>query len=162
MSEIRYPYLPDDRIIRYVGADHPLMVLAKEFARQHSSDKSMPNTSVLVRDGRVIGIGANGSNYHDQHGCRRVELKCPSGQGYELCEGCHPKNHGEARAVRDAQSRGNETAGVDLYLWGHWWCCQDCWEAMIAAGIRQVYLLEGSEVLFNREHPDNVIGHQFD
>jgi len=26
---------------------------------------------------------------------------------------------------------------------------------MIAAGIRQVYLLEGSEVLFNRETPDN-------
>jgi hypothetical protein len=33
---------------------------------------------------------------------------------------------------------------------------------MIAAGIRDVYLMEGSERLFNKAHPDNVIGRQFE
>jgi deoxycytidylate deaminase len=162
MPEIRYPYLPEGRTILYVKAHHPCMVLAKEYARRHSSDRNMPNASVLVQDGHIVGIGSNSSTYHDQHGCRRVELGCRSGEGYELCEGCHPKSHGEARAIQDAHNLGYATAGTDLYLWGHWWCCKDCWQAMIAAGIRQVYLLEGSEVLFDRERPGNIVGHQFD
>lgn len=51
---------------------------------------------------------------------------------------------------------------TDLYLWGHWWFCEPCWNAMIEAGIRDVYLLENSEVLFNKAHPENIIGRQFE
>jgi hypothetical protein len=32
---------------------------------------------------------------------------------------------------------------------------------MIEAEIGQVTLLEGSERLFNKEHPDNIVGRQF-
>jgi hypothetical protein len=32
---------------------------------------------------------------------------------------------------------------------------------MEKAGIKNVFLLENSEVLFNKEHPDNVVGKQF-
>jgi deoxycytidylate deaminase len=162
MSEVRYPYLPEGRSILYVGPGDLYMILAKEYARHYSSDKKMPNASVIVRDGQIVGIGSNSSTYHDEHGCRRVELKCRSGEGYDLCEGCSPKSHGEARAIQDAFNNDCATAGADLYLWGHWWCCKDCWQAMIAAGIRQVYLLKGSEVLFNRECPGNIVGYQFD
>src|SRR3989344_441935 len=57
---------------------------------------------------------------------------------------------------------GHETIGADLYLWGHWWACQPCWNAIIEAGIENVYLLKDSERLFNKASPDNIIGRQFD
>lgn len=158
---IRYPYLPEGRRFTYVPADDPAMSMAREHARTHSLDKVMPAAVVLVKDGEVIGIGANGSDYHETHPCRRIELGCRSGEGYDLCEGCHPKNHAEPTAIADARARGNATAGATAYMWGHWWCCRDCWEAMEAAGIAGVCLLEGSEILFNKEHPGNIVGRQF-
>jgi deoxycytidylate deaminase len=47
-------------------------------------------------------------------------------------------------------------------MWGHWWCCKPCWDNMIAAGIKNVYVIEGSEILFNKKDSSNIIGHQFD
>ena len=134
---------------------------AREIARTQALDKSMPVGSVIVKDDVVIGRGANGSDYHKTNVCERVKQGVPTGQGYELCEGCHPKNHSEPRAIKDALDHGNDVTGADLYLWGQWWCCAPCWEAMIPVGIRNVYLMEGSERLFNREHPENVVGKQF-
>jgi deoxycytidylate deaminase len=138
------------------------MAAAKAFAAAESKDKVMPGAAVLVKDGRIIGRGANGSDYHEKHGCERIRQGIPTGQGYELCEGCHPRNHSEPSAIADARARGEDTLGADLYLWGHWWFCEPCWTAMIAAGIRDVYLLEGSEILFNKAHPENIIGRQFE
>jgi len=162
MSEIKYPYIPEGREIKYVSVTDLHMALAKYYARFYSLDSVMPGAAVIVRDEFTLGIGTNGSDYHKTHKCQRVILGCKSGEGYELCEGCHPKNHSEAKAIRSALACGNDPCGADLYLWGHWWCCQPCWEAMEKAGIKNVYLLENSEVLFNKEHPDNVVGRQFD
>lgn len=161
-KKIEYPYLPKGYKILYVPIDNEYIKQAKRFAKENSLDKVMPNSSVIVKDGVVIGLGANGSDYHEKHGCYRVKNKIPTGQGYELCEGCSSNNHGEANAIKDATYKGNNMSGADLYLWGHWWCCEPCWNKMISAGIKNVYLLEGSEILFNKNHPDNVIGHQFD
>lgn len=160
-TSITYPYIPEGATIEYVPEDNPFMAEAKEFAREHSLDKTMPNSSIIVRNGEVIGRGANGSTYHDEHGCERVRQNIPTGQGYELCEGCHPKNHGESQAIADAKKHSKDTAGADLYLWGHWWCCEPCWRNMEAAGIRQVYLLKDSERLFNKDDPANIVGKQF-
>lgn len=163
-KSVEYPYMHEQGVIEYVGAENEYMQLAKEHAKRFSLDKVMPNTSVVVRDGEVIGIAANGSDYHETNGCERVRLNMPSGQGYDLCEGCHPKNHGEPKAVADAQERTGEERldGAELYLWGHYWCCEPCWESMVGAGITMVYLLEGSEVLFDKNHPNNIIGRQFE
>lgn len=150
MHQVQYPYLPDGRTINYVPADNEWMQAAEKVARDHSLDSSMPTGSAVVIHGRLIGVGANGSQYHQTHGCERVRLGIPTGQGYELCEGCHPKNHSEPRALAAAKSSGHPTTGADLYLWGHWWCCEPCWTAMTNAGIAQVYLLEGSETQFNK------------
>ncbi len=158
---IEYPYLPVGRSIEYVGPDDPHMQEAREYAREHSLDDTVKTGSVIVKDGEIIGRGANGSTYHTEHGCERVKRGIPTGHGYELCEGCHPKNHSERRAIEDAAKSGHGTLGADLYLWGHWWCCEPCWNAMIEAGIEHVYLLEGSEKLFNKESPDSIIGRQF-
>ena len=138
------------------------MRVAKSFARLFSKDKTLPGGAVIVYEEIIIGLGANGSDHHEKSGCRRAELGCKTGEGYELCEGCHPKNHSEPRAIQNALSRGYKTKGADLYLWGHWWCCKWCWDSMLKAGIKNVYLLEKSEVLFNKEHPDNMIGKQLD
>jgi deoxycytidylate deaminase len=162
MAGVNYPYLPEGRYFGYVGAQNKFMVIAREFARCNSLDEVMPGAAVVVKNDIVIGAGANGSYYHKSHKCRRVILGCKSGQAYELCEGCHPKNHSEPSAIRDAQHRGKNTKGADLYLWGHWWCCKHCWDSMIDAGINRVFLLENSEVLFNKEHPENIVGRQFE
>lgn len=161
MPNIEYPYIPEGRTIKYVPGTHPCMVVAREMAQRHSLDKVMPGGAIVVKGGRILGKGANGSDYHEKRGCERVRRRCPTGQGYELCEGCHPKNHSEPKAIKDARDRSHNTQGADLYLWGHWWCCKPCWDAMIEAGINDVYLMEGSEVLFNKDHPDNIVGRQF-
>lgn len=150
MPEIKYPEpLPPGRTIRYVSVDNEYMRAAKEYALERSLDKAMPTGSVVVKDGEIIGEGANGSDYHEKHGCERKKRGIPTGQGYELCEGCHPQNHSERRAVFRALEQGYDTNGADLYLWGHWWCCSPCWKAMIEAGIRDVVLLDNSWVIFN-------------
>jgi deoxycytidylate deaminase len=161
-KDTQYPYLPGGREILYVPVDNQYILVAKVHAKEHSLDKVMPGAAVIVRNGVVIGMGANGSEYHQTNECERVKQGMPSGQGYELCEGCHPKNHSEPSAIRDAQEKGHSIEGADLYLWGHWWCCEPCWFAMIAAGIKNVYLLEGSEILFDKNHPDNIVGKQFE
>jgi len=115
---------------------------------------------VIVKEGKIIGKGANGSDFHETHECERVKQNIPTGEGYELCEGCHPKNHSEPRAIQNAKDNGHETDGADLYLWGHWWCCEPCWNVIKAAGINQVYLAEGSHELFDKNHTNNIIGNQ--
>ena len=155
------PYVPEGRKVLYVPVTNPYMAQAKEYARTHSLDKEMPNTSLIVKNNFIIGRGANGSTYHNTNGCERVRLNIPTGTGYELCEGCHPKNHGESKAIKNAKDNGYDVSGGDLYMWGHWWCCRNCWEAMTQAGIKDVYLLEGSDILFNKKDLGNVIGKQF-
>lgn len=162
MSQIVYPYIPEGRTILYVSEDSPFIRMAKEFAKKESKDKTMPGAAVVVKDGRVLGIGTNGSGFHEKFGCQRVASGCKTGEGYELCEGCHPKNHSEPKAITDAVARGHDTNEADLYLWGHWWFCQWCWDCMTKAGIKNVFLLESSEILFNKQHPDNVVGKQFE
>jgi dCMP deaminase len=153
---IQYPYIPKGRSISYVPASNKFMQAAEQ-AAEKSLDYNVPTGSVIVKDLRVIGAGANGSVYHDTHPCVRVQLGIPTGQGYELCEGCHPKNHSEPRAISNAVSKGLDTKGADLYLWGHWWCCEPCWNAITAAGITNVYLMTGSEHLFNKSDPKNIL-----
>ncbi len=161
-KKINYPYLPEGRTIQYVPESNPFMIEAKEFARGHSLDKVMPTGSVLIKNNEVIGRAANGSSYHETHVCERVKQGIPTGQRYDLCEGCHPKNHSETGAILDAKNCGHDTDGTDLYLWGHWWCCALCWENIIKAGVWNVYLMETSEILFNKEHQGNIVGRQFE
>lgn len=161
MSPVEYPYKPPDRTMYYVGPENAYMVAAKEFARQHITVKHVGG-ALVVRDGKIIGYGSNGAGFHEVHGCAREKMNVPTGTHYELCRGCSYEYHSEALAIRDAKEKHEETHGADLYLWGHWWCCKECWRTMIEAGVKNVYLLEGSERLFNKNNPGNVIGRQFE
>lgn len=162
MSEYEYPYRPSGRRFRYAPASDPIMRLAMRYARRYSKDRLMPNTSVVVVGGNPVATGANGSDYHRLYGCRRRARGSTTGEEYHLCEGCHPRNHSERRAINRAREGRRDIRGADLYLWGHYGCCPDCWREIAAAGIRDVYLVEGAEALFNEEHPSNVIGSQFE
>lgn len=160
-EKIEYPYLPEGRTILYVPADNQYMIMAKEYAKKYRSNLKQPAAAIIVKNGEVIGIGSIGNNPAHIKGCIRVERNMPTGQGYDLCEGCAPRFHNEPSAIRDAQFNNKDTKEADLYLWGHWWCCKDCWDAMINAGIKNVYLLENSENLFNKSSSKNIVGHQF-
>lgn len=123
---------------------------AAERAAQFSLDKNHPTSAVLVKEGKIIGQGANGSHWHEEHmndpelknfaGCRRKLLGCPSGTGYEHCEGCSNDNHAEPRVVKDALAKGYNVEGAVCYLWGHWWCCEPCIKTLLANGIKNVVL----------------------
>jgi dCMP deaminase len=142
-----FPYLPEGREILYVEADNEFMMAAREVAETLSSDHKHPTGVVIVQNGNIVGSGANVSHYHEKHGCRRKELNIPTGEGYELCEGCDPKNHAEQVAISQMQG---DCKNADIYLWGHWWCCESCWNRMIEAGIGNVYLLQGARELFEK------------
>lgn len=157
MSSVFYPYLPEEGRIDYVGETDRFMSAAKQICQESSSDYFHPTGAVVVAAGEIIGRGANQARLHNprlarwhQNGfCLRRFLKIPSGKHYWICPACSPVySHAEQRAVRSAL-RGRQTlTEATLYLWGHWWCCKPCWDAMLAAGITQVYLLEESEALW--------------
>ncbi len=121
------------------------MQAAKLVAETESLDADHQTGAVIVKDGNIIGAGANGSTWHETHGCERKRQNVPTGEGYELCQGCHPKNHAEQTAIASCE---DSPSGADLYLWGHWWCCQSCWGKMIEADIANVYLAEGATEKF--------------
>jgi len=161
-KKIDYPYLPEGRKILYIPESNQYMTIAKEFSKKYRSNLAQPSAVILVKNNDIIGMGSIGNNPFHIEGCIRVKLNMPTGQGYDLCEGCDSKFHSEPSAINDAKEKNNNTQGSDAYLWGHWWCCEPCWNAMIDAGIKDVYLLENSEILFNKNNPDNILGHQFD
>lgn len=169
VTTIKYPYLPEGRTIKYVPEDHPFMQEAKEFARQNHTVLHI-HAIVLVKDGMIIGRGSIGAGFHGEidpatgkaRGCVREHLGVPTGTQYHLCDGCGYDYHSEPSSIRDAEAHGHDVSGADVYFYGHWWCCENCWDLMIQKGIRDVYLMEGSEKLFNRDHGDNIIGRQFE
>jgi deoxycytidylate deaminase len=162
---------PDGVTYLELPADNLIIRVASAFAKRHSLDKSMPNCSVIVRDGRILGIGANGSLFHEQNkpnlepefnGCPRRKMGCKTGTGYEHCDGCHPRNHGEARATADMLKRGNVGDGAVNVMFGHYWACPDCRNTLAEQGVTTVYVLEGSLHLFDIKHANNAVGRQFE
>lgn len=131
----------------------------KRVALELSTDKNHPTGSIIVKDGKIIGIGANQSaiknkfllNLHKNYICIRKILKIKSGEKYWLCPGCaSSRMHAEPRSISNAKKKGIDTVGSDMYHWGHWWCCKPCWDAMIDAGIKDVYLVDTAEEQFKK------------
>lgn len=153
-----YPYLPEGHTILYVPITDIFMDQTRSVALELSTDSKQPTGALIVREGKVIGRGANQSilrkkwmHYFHGYLCIRKLLKIKSGTKYYLCPGCASSDkHSEVRAIKDAQNKHNDISGSDLYHWGHWWCCKPCWDSMIKAGIKNVYLVEGATEQFKR------------
>lgn len=147
LTVIKYPYLPTGRTYLYVEENNPFMQAAKQ-ATMSNGCRKHANAAVAVKDGVVVSSGSNAGVYVTV--CPRVYKGYPTGQGYRYCqEYCEQSGHSEVMACRRAKEKGIDLKGADIYLYGHWWACQKCWDTMIAAGIRNVYLLRGSETMFN-------------
>lgn len=168
-KKIAYPYLPEGRQILYVSENNPYMSEAKRAMLERSTDWVHPTGATVVFDGAIISRVANQSRLkskkliglHKKGLCIRRLFKIPSGQKYWLCPGCAlTKHHAETLGAKDALKKG--VTGADLYLYGHWWCCKQCWDAMEEANIKNVYVLEGSDTLFNRSNPGHIIGKDFE
>ncbi|MBM5790079.1 hypothetical protein FJZ23_03275 [Candidatus Parcubacteria bacterium] len=153
MSEVRYPYMPEGCVFRFVGEDHPLMLAAARARAECAGDRLFPVGAVLARDGVVLARAGNGYDRGEGfvHVCPRVVLECPSGTGYELCDFHDAAGHAEPMLIAAARGQGRDPSGADVYLYGHWWCCEPCWSVMREAGVRDVYLVQDAHELFTRE-----------
>jgi deoxycytidylate deaminase len=145
------PYLPKGHELYEVPAGDVFMARALvEVAvmERENPEANRAAASVIVKNGVVIGIGRNRSTHPTY--CPRKALGSPTGQEYDLCpKYCHSDNHSESAAVRVARDAGEDTTGADLYLAGHWWACQPCWDSMIAGGIKNVFVAEGAKALYD-------------
>lgn len=152
----KMPFVPEGAEIFTLPADNVFMQEAKAVSEKYSLDLKHRTGAIIIRKDAVLGKGANGSHYHEKHGCKRKELGIPTGEGYDLCPGCSPKNHAEQKAIQDAVDHKKKTKDADLFLWGHWWCCQSCWKAMEKAKIKRVFLVENAYELFKNGNGGKV------
>lgn len=153
MKDIQYPYMPPDRHLKYVPHDHAHMLPAMSARERQSGDPLYPVGIAIVRDGKVLVTAGNGFNRGSGvvHVCPRVVLECPSGTGYDLCTLHDAPGHAEQMAVKTAAEQGIDIVGADAYMYGHWWACEPCWNALIGAGIRDLYVADDADVRFHRD-----------
>lgn len=157
-SEIEYFQRPE--WYELVPEINEFMMKAREAAIKYSLTPIFPIGIVAVKEGVLIAEAGNGNGYHEKNtespghrkGCVRRYLnaerekqgleKFKSGEGFELCPGCHTDFHAEANLIRKAteQNMLEKLKGADLYMYGHFWCCKPCFEKMIMAGVKDIYL----------------------
>ncbi len=92
--------------------------------------------ALIVKDKRILSTGYNGTPTGITHccetGCRREELKVPSGQRHELCRGLHA----EQNAVIQAAYHGVSIKDSIIYCTHE--PCSVCAKIIINSGIREV------------------------
>ena len=108
-----------------------------------------PTAAIIAKKGKIIGRGVNAGRRVTV--CPRAVNNCPTGTGYEFCRTvCRQKGHFEVMAIRDARKKGRDPKGASLYLDGHWWICEPCWNEIIGAGIARVFLRRDSMKLYKK------------
>lgn len=104
------------------------MNIAKLFAEKSTCDRARVGC-VMVRDGRIISTGFNGSIAGQPH--------CDD-DGHLLIEGhCIRTVHAEVNAIVFAAKNGIETNKAVVYT-THYPCAQ-CTKLLIVAGIKKIY-----------------------
>jgi dCMP deaminase len=114
--------------------------------------------AVLVRDGRIIATGYNGTPENmpncDEHekGCLRCADadRFPAGTGYDLCICVHA----EQNAMMSAARFGNAIEGCVLYSTLR--PCFGCTKEALQARIEAIYYLH------DWVHPDEEVRHQYE
>lgn len=93
--------------------------------------KQRITAALVVKNNKILSVGTN----EHKEPCKRIGY--PTGEGYELCDGCNYDNHAEANAVR-----GLKAKGAKLILFGHTYACEPCKEAVKKAGIKEIIICE--------------------
>ena len=142
-----YPFMHPKGTIFYVSKTNHFMQVAKQLAEDSGCVKQATG-AVIVLNGQIVASGSNAGLKVSV--CPRIIEKCATGTGYHFCkEICKQLGHAEVMAVADFKKQGLVGETAELYLWGHWWCCEACWNEMIDAGITTVYLQEGATEEFD-------------
>lgn len=147
-KEIKYPYLPKGRKIRFVSERNFFIKEAKKICEKEGCI-AHPTGAVLVKNKKIIGKGSNAARKIKT--CPRILKKSKTGQHYYLCRKiCFQEGHAEAMAIKNAKEKKEKIKGADLYLYGHWWCCKSCWNKMIDEKIKNVYLVKNAFDKFDK------------
>lgn len=143
----------EQQVYRFVSFDHPHMMAAYDARRECAGDTIFPIGVVLVKNDVVVARAGNGFNRGSgiKHVCPRVVMECPSLTGYELCSLHDTPGHAENMLVLAAAEQGIDPVGCDVYMSGHWWCCDACWRVLMEAGIRDVFIVDDAQERFSRD-----------
>jgi len=105
--------------------------------------------AVIVKDKRILTTGYNGAPTGMQHctekGCLREQLKIPSGERHELCNG----THAEQNAIIQAAYHGVSIKDATLFCTN--FPCSICAKMIINAGIKTIYYLYEYEDAMSEE-----------
>lgn len=142
--------MPEGKTIKFVPLNNKWMQAARKECDTNGNCSWWPTGAVIVKGNKIISRGANKGVYNAI--CPRVEQQCPSGTGYELCtRHCKQTGHAEKNAILAAERENYDLTGADMYLFGHWWCCQSCWESILRHDFGEIYLLENAHKIFTKE-----------
>ena len=102
------------------------------------------NKNKCAKQTVVAVIENNGEYYIGSNWCDSPQPICPrgdmpSGEGYDKCRGiCEQQNHAEVNACIKA---GNKARGGTLYLYGHYYSCENCKKVMESYGIKKLVII---------------------
>lgn len=85
-------------------------------------------------------VGSLGREYRGENNCENPQSVCPRlpGEGYEKCKSvCRQSGHAEIEALRAA---GAAADGGTAHIYGHYWICELCGDALRKAGILHVVI----------------------
>jgi len=122
--------------------NYKFMQLAKKTAKKSGCLKKQIG-AVLVLNGQVIGVGHNDARPREPY-CPREDMPAGTGRGYFYCKThCGQSHHSETAALYNRTVK--ECAGAEIYIYGHYVCCEGCIEAMVTHGIETVYIQDDTE-----------------
>jgi deoxycytidylate deaminase len=153
-------YFQNPEFYQLLDDNNEFIQAAKSAAVKYSLTSVFPIGIVAEKGGEIIGEAGNGNGYHENNletsghrkGCvrrhlndereKRGQAKFKGGEGFELCPGCHADSHAEANLIKRIKEENKyaELNGANVYMYGHFWCCKPCWQKMLDAGIKNVYL----------------------
>lgn len=117
-----------------------------EIVKKRSTCMRRQVGAILVKDKQILTTGYNGSPKNLKHcekiGCKREELKIPSGQRHELCRALHA----EQNAIIQAAHNGVGINGSTLYVTTR--PCVLCAKMCINAGIKKI--------IYKGDYPDDM------
>jgi deoxycytidylate deaminase len=120
--------------------DYSLLEILPMFShilRDERACAKQETIAVIITPENKVFVGTNWCE-NPQEVCPRKDL--PTGVGYEMCKNiCKQQAHAEVDACRKA---GKEANGADLYLIGHYYCCDNCKEIMEQYGILNTHIVE--------------------
>ena len=109
--------------------------LVREFKKMRCLKQQ--TLAIIVNNGK-FWVGRNDC-IEERSKCPRVEEKCKTGEGYDLCVRiCGQEGHAEVMACKAA---GKEAKGGTLYLFGHTYICGDCLKVIGDHGIQNIRIM---------------------